>query len=314
MSDQKPIISRAKGCLLGQLAGDALGSLVEFRSPGEIAREFPQGVREMTGGGPFETIPGQPTDDSEMALALARYLVKEKNYSAYAAFSLYQEWLATHPFDCGNTIRSALNGMPNPESQANGAMMRISPVGILAARFDPFQGIQWAFEDAALTHPHPLCGQANALFVRAIAEAVATGLKGKGLYRKILEWGEEMGVEAALGEVMQQAEKKPPNCYGQHQGWVLIAWQNALHELWQQDSLEESLVRTVGRGGDTDTNAAITGALLGASLGHEQIPLRWRETLAQCKPSKEILSCRNPRPEIYWPHDAEQLAKALIDF
>ena len=38
---------RAQGCLLGQLAGDALGSLVEFRSPESIRRQYPDGVRDM---------------------------------------------------------------------------------------------------------------------------------------------------------------------------------------------------------------------------------------------------------------------------
>ena len=43
-------IDRAQGCLLGQLAGDSLGSLVEFRSQEEILREYPNGVRELADG------------------------------------------------------------------------------------------------------------------------------------------------------------------------------------------------------------------------------------------------------------------------
>jgi len=44
-------LSRAQGCLLGQLAGDALGSLVEFQSPEQIRRKYPKGVRELANGG-----------------------------------------------------------------------------------------------------------------------------------------------------------------------------------------------------------------------------------------------------------------------
>ncbi len=33
--------SRLQGCLLGQLAGDALGGLVEFQSPDEISAAIP---------------------------------------------------------------------------------------------------------------------------------------------------------------------------------------------------------------------------------------------------------------------------------
>ena len=69
------MLSRAQGCLLGQLAGDALGSLVEFQTPEQIRRAYPDGVRELADGGTWNTIAGQPTDDSEMALMLARMLV-----------------------------------------------------------------------------------------------------------------------------------------------------------------------------------------------------------------------------------------------
>ena len=52
------IINRAQGCLLGQLIGDALGSLVEFQSPEEIRRSYPEGVRELADGGTWNTIAG----------------------------------------------------------------------------------------------------------------------------------------------------------------------------------------------------------------------------------------------------------------
>jgi len=68
------MLKRAQGCLLGQLAEDALGSLVEFQTPEQIRREYPDGIRELADGGTWNTIAGQPTDDSEMALLLARLI------------------------------------------------------------------------------------------------------------------------------------------------------------------------------------------------------------------------------------------------
>jgi ADP-ribosyl-[dinitrogen reductase] hydrolase len=101
-------LSRAQGCLLGQLAGDSLGSLVEFQPPEEIWRKHPNGVRELADGGTWGTIAGQPTDDSEMALALARMLVKHRRYEAEEARKAYVLWLKSSPFDCGNTVASGL--------------------------------------------------------------------------------------------------------------------------------------------------------------------------------------------------------------
>ena len=109
-------LSRAQGCLLGQLAGDALGSLVEFQTPEQIRREYPDGVRELADGGTFHTIAGQPTDDSEMALLLARLLADQRRYDPEEAGKAYLFWLDSGPFDCGMTVSSGLRGRPNPDS------------------------------------------------------------------------------------------------------------------------------------------------------------------------------------------------------
>jgi len=57
---QAEMLERARGCLLGQLASDTLGSLVEFQTPEQIRREYPNGVRELADGGTWNTIAGQP--------------------------------------------------------------------------------------------------------------------------------------------------------------------------------------------------------------------------------------------------------------
>ena len=74
MSDA--MLKRAQGCPLGQFAGDWLDSLVEFQSEDEILDAYPDGVRKLADGGHWGTLAGQSTDDSEIALMLARSLVK----------------------------------------------------------------------------------------------------------------------------------------------------------------------------------------------------------------------------------------------
>jgi len=96
-----------------------------------------------------------------------------------------------------------------------------------------------------------------------------------------------------------------------HQGWVLIALQSAFHQLFSASSVEEALVATVGAGGDTDTNAAIAGALLGAAQGREAFPSRWILPLLACRPLA-VAGAQRPRPIAYWPDDALDLAEALV--
>lgn len=93
--------------MIGRLAGVALGSLVEFEPTERIRRMFPGGLRELADGGTFDTIAGQPTDDSEMALMPAQTLVERGTYDAEAALEAYKYWFDSHPFDYGGTVAAA---------------------------------------------------------------------------------------------------------------------------------------------------------------------------------------------------------------
>ena len=305
--------SRARGCMLGQLAGDSLGSLVEFLDAAEIRRQYPEGVRLLADGGPFDLIAGQPTDDSEMALAMARGLASLGRYCAMRTGKAYRAWLDSGPFDCGITIRSALRGMPNPTSQANGALMRVSPLGIFGAGRKRADVMAWAKKDAALTHIHPVCGQANALFAALLAHAIREGGTGAELYETLLGWMKRMKLEPALRDAVERAaHEKPRDCQSQ-MGWVLIALQNALWQMLHAPSFEEGVVDTVMQGGDTDTNAAIAGALLGSMYGEEAVPAQWREAVLNCRPEAGSPGVHEPRPEIYWPVDALELADEMLE-
>jgi ADP-ribosylglycohydrolase len=305
-------LSRAEGCLLGQLAGDSLGSLVEFQPSSEIRRGYPNGVRELADGGTWGTIAGQPTDDSEMALMLARMLVKERRYEAGEARKAYVFWLNSYPFDCGSTVLAGLRGKPNLDSQANGALMRVSPLGIFCWNCDLESTSRFAQQDAALTHPNPICLQANALFAMAIAQSISRLKSPQEIYEDIKCWATEMRVEMPLMTAIRDAAHTPPADYVHLQGWVIVAFQNALWQLLNAPSLEEGVVDTVMRGGDTDTNAAIAGALLGAVYGRHAVPKQWVDELLSCRPKAGDLRVRHPRPECFWPIDSPELAKSLV--
>ena len=305
-------LSRAHGCFLGQLAGDALGSMVEFQSPEEIRSSYPDGVRELVDGGTWNTIAGQPTDDSEMALLLARMLVEGGTYDPDVALQVYQFWLDSDPFDCGMTISAGLRGRPKPDSQSNGAMMRISPLGIFGANHSLETVGDWAMQDAALTHPNSVCLQANALFTMAIAHAITSGCEAEKLYQNIRQWAVDMTVEPALLDAIYKAADEPPVDYVHQQGWVLIAFQNALHQLLYAPNVEDGVVDTVMCGGDTDTNAAICGALLGAVHGLDAIPPQWVDRVLNCRPKAGHPGVHRPRPECFWPVDAMDLVEQLV--
>ena len=303
---------RAEGCLLGQIAGDSLGSLVEFRTAESIKREYPNGVTELADGGTHSTLAGQPTDDSELALMLARSLVAEGTYNRDKVFQSYVYWLRSGPFDCGTATRTGLTGKPIADTQANGALMRISPLGIFGTHYPAETVAAWAEQDAAMTHPHQITRAASALFAMAIAHVIKTGCSAQQLYEYIVQHAEKRNDLQALRDVISIAATQRPATYVHQQGWVMIAFQNALWQLLHAESFRSGVQDTVMQGGDTDTNAAICGALLGAVYGREAVPHTWVEAVLNCRPRRENPKCVHPRPEVFWPVDTLDLAAQLL--
>ncbi len=320
------LLSRAQGCLLGQLSGDALGSLVEFQSAESIAKRYPTGPNLLTDGGTWNTIAGQPTDDSEMALTLARSIVRGCRYDAEAAAHAYVDWFESSPFDIGNTTRNSLSALSrlrasgaslathlrsgsSDASEANGALMRISPLGIFGFHTSPEVLAQLAVADAQITHPSRVCTACNEVFAVTLARAIAHGPTPDVLYKDALQFAEQLSGAEAVVDRLRQAATQPPKSYSGH---VLNAIQNAFFQLLHADSLESALVNTVRAGEDTDTNAAITGALLGAVYGRNAIPAQWSDRLFSCRPLRGAFGVQQPRPPRYWPVDALVLAERLL--
>ena len=113
-------------------------------------------------------------------------------------------------------------------------------------------------------------------------------------------------------DILEKAADAPPPEYVRQQGWVLTALHNALWQLLHAPDLEEGVIDTIMRGGDTDTNAAIAGALLGAVYGIKAVPERWTRTILDCRPAKDRPEVAHPRPKDLWPVDALWLAKSLV--
>jgi ADP-ribosylglycohydrolase/fructose-1,6-bisphosphatase/inositol monophosphatase family enzyme len=315
-------LDRAVGCFIGLVAGDSLGALVEFQTPDEIARRYPGGVGDLADGGTWGTIAGQPTDDSELALALARTLVAHEAWPSEAVAAAYGEWYASRPFDVGGTTGQAFSAaaaavsdkalearrVANRSSRSNGALMRCAPIGIWAR--DPTEAAAAAREDALLSHPHPCCQAASAAYVAAIG----VGIQGGDRHAMVAE--AEAAIVAPEADVLRDCLARArcgegPADFVHQQGSVLIAFQNAFRHLASDTPLEAALIETVGQGGDTDTNAAICGALLGAVQGRAAIPPRWTTPILACRTLAEA-GVPHPRAARYWPDDVPLIAEALL--
>ncbi|WP_313323260.1 ADP-ribosylglycohydrolase family protein [Pseudomonas sp.] len=264
------------------------------------------------------------TDDGELALALARSIMASGGtYNCEAAAVAYVDWLYSSPFDMGGTTRQALTGpLRYPElsasdacskaasltSQANGALMRVAPIGI-AAHAAPTLAASWARQDAVLTHPHPVCLEANAAYAAAIAAGIGSGRRQDMIEAALGVLGNGKSAQTVRGCLEAALEGHLPEEYQQQMGWVLIALQNAFYHLGAGDKAGHAIVETIRRGGDTDTNACIVGALVGAVDGLEGLENAWLQKLQSCRSHNESVK---PRPIRFWPDDIFILAKALV--
>ena len=129
-------------------------------------------------------------------------------------------------------------------------------------------------------------------FAAAIAEGIRSGNRD-AMFRVAQSHAGTKAVKDAL-ELASKGEAPKGYC-GWESGWALLALQNGFCLLVRGVTVEDGLVATVGKGGDTDTNAAIAGALLGAADGLDSIPRRWLMPVRACRPH-EALNALNPRP------------------
>jgi hypothetical protein len=139
------------------------------------------------------------------------------------------------------------------------------------------------------------------VFVTTIADAIETGLPGPKLYERAVQFAAD--TSSPVHDTLIAAGEGLPISDGENQGWVRIALQHAFFQLKRATDFEAAMVQTIFTGGDTDTNAAIAGALLGSVLGENAIPKRWRETVRDCLPE---------RPVEYRCDDLDQLAETLL--
>jgi ADP-ribosylglycohydrolase len=190
--------------------------------------------------------------------------------------------------------------------------MRVCPLAIWGCSLDPDELSAHARDDARLTHQSPVCHDAAALFVVTVARAIAAGGSAREVYDFADRWAAATLRERAVTDALHAAASAPPADFFTHQGWVLLALQNAFFRLLHSASVEDAIVQTVAAGGDTDTNAAIAGALVGAVHGREQVPHAWRQMVLTCRPLAGLPHVHRPRPRIFWPVDALAVAERLV--
>lgn len=305
---------------MGLFVGDAAGATLEFYANEFSLKEVHRAMR-MPGGGRLGVAPGQVTDDSELAIHLWRALRGQDPRDGFPEDAVAQEYIRWHrssPFDMGHTCARAFgfatdgksmrqNAIQyNMESQANGALMRLAPLIVWASpaqhSLSHYAYIRLAEADACLSHCNPVCQSVNRLYMvllTALLNAPDSASIEDRIHRALEAVRVELmdihdTVQAWVLEVLRD-QKETFECT-RNVGHVKHALQLTLYCLLKNMSFEDGIAFTLMRGGDTDTNAAIVGAVLGALHGYDAIPEYMRTPVLQHDPEH---NSGNIRPNTY---------------
>ena len=292
---------RFRGCLLGLAAGDALGTTLEFFYPGTF-----QPIDDMVGGGWFSLDPGQWTDDTSMALCVAKSLIERGGFDPLDQIERYVMWRdfgklssTGHCFGIGNTVADALSrfertgdpyaGSSDPLSAGNGSLMRLAAVPMYFAG-DTAEAIERSADSSKTTHGAreavDACRYFAGLLVGALHGVDKETLLSTG-YSPVEGLWETSPLAEKIAVVADGSFKdlEPPEIQGS--GYVVKSLEAALWAFHNSQDFRDGALLAVNLGYDADTTGAIYGQIAGAHYGVEAIPVEWRERLSM---GEEIIS------------------------
>jgi ADP-ribosyl-[dinitrogen reductase] hydrolase len=289
---------RQRGTLIGLAVGDSLGAAIEFKNPGDF-----DPVTGYRAGGPHRLNPGEWTDDTSMALALADSIATV-GWDIDDQARRYVEWSQTGKysvngrcFDIGITTSRSLSrfqqtgsasssGNTSESASGNGSIMRLAPVPIRYHRLFPsdIESLaRFAEESSLTTHASEQCLSA----CRYMALVLTGLIHGKDRAEVLSPTWEPLARLKSIKPLHPLIEKiaggsfrnkQPPEIRGS--GWVVQSLEAALWAFHDAESFEEAVLRAVNLGEDADTTGAVCGQFAGTYWGESGIAESLRAGLA----------------------------------
>lgn len=336
------MILRAVNSLYGGAIGDAFGGRYEFRNE-QYQKDHAtyQAVIPILGGGVWHLRPGQVTDDTEMALALAHSIIETGRVSTEAIAHEYHNWYLSVPFDIGKSTRSSVQHsdpqtmmaaaeqfnqqvqrMYGDHNMSNGPLMRVWPMavyiaGIFSAGNMSDKGLatfvrQCVMEDVRLTHSSQEASWYVTAYVLMLTCAIIEGSLNRAItliqseYHKYMQVGDWYTVLMKGLDPSNRLVHDPIENAGDMRIAFQLAVRKGVFVMRGQMTYEEAIMSTVNLGGDTDTNAAIVGALCGA-LTNGDIHGPWKNAVKECRAERY-----NEYKPAQYLSDLEGLASTLL--
>ncbi len=291
------IKDRFSGCILGLAIGDALGMPFEGWSPASIKRLWKESVAPT---GSLKTFlpspsrglgPGQYTDDTLMALCHTRSLIERGGVDPEDIARKFVEW-----YDSGNlrgiggttayAIRRLKKGYNWQESGAtgeyaagNGGAMRIAPVGLFY--HNDLTALKEAVRKAVIITHNNTEAVAGALAVAyLVARSIREELNPGTAIQDVSDFIGPCKVRENLLKAKELLNSNATPAEATRilgtSGYVVETVASAVVcFLYSPNDFYNTVVNAVEGGADSDTTAAVAGAISGSYNGTKGIPEDW---------------------------------------
>ncbi len=310
---EKILLDRIQGCLMGAAIGDAMGMPVETlwteqileRTNGHGITGFHKPLQQRIKD-TKDLKPGATTDDWQLTRAVARSLIRTRN--KFRMFDCATEHVREYNkslFGWGKTTTAAIldikEGRRNLDQPphdlgpgkgcGNGIVMKVAPIGIVTAvqRYDDITLWNMCRSLGSMTHPDiraSIAAYPVALFVSHLLKDQITDVTDQALLLRAISDTEVIEVKSVAGhDVSERLSKLEFACDSAENlrktvGCGFHAVDTVAFTigtfLRHPTNFREGVLEAVNAGGDTDTNASVVGALIGANCGLEAIPAEWR--------------------------------------
>ncbi|MDR0710703.1 MAG: ADP-ribosylglycohydrolase family protein [Spirochaetaceae bacterium] len=281
--------------LFGVAVGDALGVPVEFRPRGSFR------VSGMRGYGTHNQPPGTWSDDTSLTLCLADSLSRgfAPDGIAWNFLKWYDEGAFTahgEVFDIGISTAKAISrlksgtapdkaGCAGANENGNGSLMRIAPLVFYLDGKPDEERFSITRAVSSITHAHAWSVAACFIYLEYLRK-LARGMEKRAAYVELCGDFSDRNpcIEAdTLGKfarILRSDLSALPESGIRSGGFVIDTLEAALWCFLTTDSYRDAVLKAVNLGEDTDTTAAVTGALAGITYGLDAIPAEWLKTLA----------------------------------
>lgn len=248
---------RMRSCIYGLAVGDALGVSYEFCERGTFE------CTGMADGGAHGQPAGTWSDDTSMTLCICASIKRLGIIDTADIAYRFRQWLEhgdytcdRRVFDVGMTCKRAIStGVPAKSYDycGNGSLMRTAPLAMLNY-FDVYK----IRDVSAITHAHPVAEWSCVALCDILWTIRNSGTPAKWVLLRRYGYIASRPVEAIKSD-----------------GYCEHTLEAALWCFLNTSSYADCVLTAVNLGDDTDTTAAVAGAIAGVYYGFEAIPPKW---------------------------------------